>query len=209
MVSYHVDAPATDRLLSSSLWCGNPAVVVVNDDSGERSVVVACRPCNGSDGVHNMVMDEDLCFSRKWYSITVTREGYTPNVYRAALVVNEEGMSVDHINCVRLDNRRKNLRQATRWDDQAANRDVISLRADRKSYDDIARQLEIEELPRFIRWDHADNKFTFKDHPIFDIAARHGISINPSGTKSGSVTYLDKFRSCLLNLLDAFEKVQI
>jgi len=99
------------------------------------------------------------------------------------------------MNRLRLDNRRKNLRVATH-SDQACN---VGLRADRTDFS------EVPEMPRYFRWDHTESKFSFKDHPMVTTAERHGIPVNPSGTKAAGVSLVNKFRSCLLAALETSE----
>ena len=111
----------------------------------------------------------------------------------------DEKNTADHINQVRNDNRRDNLRWAT-ISEQMYNRSVRN----RSEYPEICDALGVEMLPRSIRWDETEKKFTCKDHPLYKIAQENGISICTSGTKSENVSLLNKFRSVLEVLLAMF-----
>lgn len=188
----------------------NPTIIVRAPSTGDsvRDIaVVACNPLSNENVPFRiMLLDasdfRELCDRNSRTSFHLNTVGYVTKdgrlCHRSVMNLTPsstdyESLSVDHIDRIRCDNRRENLRPATQ-SDQNLNQFP---RSDRRSYDELCRALGIDHLPRSIRWDGGEEKFTCKDHPLYDIARRNGIRVDPSGTKSERVSLVNKFRSCL------------
>jgi hypothetical protein len=94
------------------------------------------------------------------------------------------GMSVDHINWQKTDNRKANLRPATQ-SQQIENRNQ---RCDKLDPFTELIDLGIYRLPRLLRWDGSEDKFVVENEKQI------------TGTKSTKVSVVNKFRNCLLRL---------
>ena len=109
----------------------------------------------------------------------------------------EAGRTVDHINWIKTDNRRKNLRMATQAE-QNSNRFA---RVDKKPACDALAAVGVERLPRGIRRDATCNRYTCIDH--IACTGKH-----TNGTRSGSDEVV-KLKDCLrlyIANLDADER---
>jgi hypothetical protein len=95
------------------------------------------------------------------------------------------GLSVDHIDWIKTDNRHKNLRMATQAE-QNSNRFA---RVDKKPACDALIEAGIDRLPRGIRWDASCGRYTCIDH----VACK---GKNSNGTRSGT-DEVAKFKDCL------------
>lgn len=201
MEPFAVDPTASEAL--SREWNNDVAVLVHPENANECYAVVTFPAPRHSGGVRSMLVDADYPERLYRNRFTVDANGYVPAVHQSLVRVRERSLSVDHIDRIRLDNRRKNLREATQSEQIFNQRQ----RADRSDYADVCSTLGICEMPRYFRWDGVENKFSFKDHPLAKAAARRGIHVNTSGTKSESVSFLNKFRSALLAALEMFQKM--
>lgn len=192
----------------------NDCLVAYNDVTDERYLVVSCSCAQPASGGRCCVLFDEAARDRlaHWRSISVDDRGYTSR-HREILPldVDEQALTRDHIDRVRVDNRSKNLRPATR----ALQNQNTGFRSDRPegAYAALCAQLGladygIRDLPRFFRWDNREQKFSFKDHPVVKIAWAHGVDVNCSGSKSAAASPLNKFRSALLRILRAFDHVQ-
>jgi hypothetical protein len=94
------------------------------------------------------------------------------------------GLSVDHINWQKTDNRKANLRSAT----QSQQNENRGQRCDKLDPFIELIELGIYRLPRLLRWDGSEEKFVVENEKQI------------TGTKSVKVSTVNKFRNCLLRL---------
>jgi len=110
----------------------------------------------------------------------------------------DDKYSVNHINCIKYDNRIANLRMATQ-SEQNTNRKV---RNDKKEPIDELKELGITMLPKYVRWDKGESKFTIDKHPRLVEEVSLGIRKKAcqSGTKSVKLTIKEKYQDILARL---------
>eukprot|EP00798_Chlamydomonas_sp_ICE-L_P030952 gene30952-biopygen16783 len=118
--------------------------------------------------------------------LTISTNGYAKcNVGHIHTMIYDAGVTVDHINRIPLDNRRKNLRVATTMSVQNGNR-VSSV--------EIAPPEELkpyfDEMPTFLRWDRNYLRFVSDKYSI-------------NGTRSKKVSIVNKFRDAAVKLKNA------
>lgn len=120
------------------------------------------------------------------------------------------GQSIDHIGRIKTDNRLANLRLATQ-SEQNANRGI---RADKKPMPD-AIQSDYpsigNELPRYIRYDPSEERFSFIDHPKYRRLFLDGHPVpSPNGSKAAGLRMAEKLQDCLvgyIKTLDMYNQV--
>jgi hypothetical protein len=112
--------------------------------------------------------------------------------------ISRPGYTIDHINCCKLDNRRKNLRAATQGE-QNSNR---GSRSDKLAPPQELVDAGIDELPRHVRWDGSESKFVIECHPFLINQVRQGTrkKATMSGTKSTKCTVLQKYQDIIARL---------
>jgi hypothetical protein len=112
--------------------------------------------------------------------------------------ISRPGYTIDHINCCKLDNRRKNLRAATQGE-QNSNRPS---RSDKNAPPQELIDAGITELPRHVRWDGTESKFIIENHPFLITEVRQGKRKRPtmSGTKSSKCNVLEKYQDILARI---------
>ncbi len=102
--------------------------------------------------------------------------------------------TVDHINNVRHDNRLANLRVAS-MSEQITNRPS---RLDKEELDNnVAVVAGTSHMPRYLRFDKGQGRYTFADHPYIQQLSRHGVSVLYNGTKSDKCTMIEKYADAL------------
>ena len=113
---------------------------------------------------------------------------------------NDKKYSVDHINCMKLDNRIDNLRMATQGE-QNSNRDA---RCDKKEPSEELKKEGIVSLPKYVRWDNKESKFIIDKHPRLVQEVAEGIRKKAcqSGTKSSKLSIKQKYQDILARLED-------
>lgn len=179
----------------------HPAAMVLGFDGQRTAVVVAVKGPSGAivPTLVDVAEYDSHDAGHSWY---VQSNGYVYSRLQGQLaplhvrLVQDvpPGRSIDHINRVKTDNRRANLRVV----DQAAQNANRADRADRINPPDELVALGISRLPRYMRWDNSEAKFTCAGHPF--------ASFGPlTGTKSAAVSLVDKFRDCLQKLVHAYD----
>lgn len=185
-----------------------PAVLVKESSTNEEYIVVSLKTTDTCVAVvankHLLRDNQHWCFDKDGYaggSIERARTNMHQDVFRKAhgdyMAGQEANMSIDHINNIVVDNRISNLRLATRQE-QGMNRNCWS-----KSTVplEIQERFGITSLPRALRFDSGENKFTFSDHML---AARYsGVA---TGTKSSKSTHLEKLVDSLKNYIEMLDE---
>jgi hypothetical protein len=179
------------------------------DVGGDACTVVQCGTIAEAQLVISDPVDADATAG---VTMTVGSNGYVCCIYppgsatsnnrtmhsvvmELAGVVVPDGYSIDHINRIKTDNRRANLR-VVKQSIQNENRDD---RSDRKPPPPPIAALGVSRMPRYMRWDDAEKKFTGNDHPMAGSAG-----FNLTGTKAG-VSMLRKFHDCVEKFCKMYE----
>lgn len=171
----------------------NEAVKLQDELTGSEYIVITVQTPNNGKSV--AIMDAEY-YSNEDPSIYVQNNGYAymhiedhkcvthhSTIMKKGKDENiDDGLSIDHINWQKNDNRMANMRYTTQ-SVQNTNRDT---RCDKLLPHEDLRNLGIEILPRRMRWDKTEDKFVI-ELPTTTI----------SGTKSQKVSTINKFRNCL------------
>jgi hypothetical protein len=196
-MGYSVKDTLSGRTPSSGRYSGktfNTGYILVDDATDQEYVAILVQ---GNICVVDMDDYLNIVMHRTW---SVGNHGYVcvkEHTLHSQIMQNvyTNGNTVDHINWVPFDNRRKNLR-CVGMSEQNQNRPV---RSDKKELpDDIAMALGIKEFPKYIQYCKSEDKFVFNDHPIIRQLDEMGIKINGSGTKSKECSILSKAIDTLL-----------
>lgn len=116
----------------------------------------------------------------------------------------KNNLSIDHINCIKLDNRVKNLRMASKGQ-QNSNR---ATRSDKKPPCEELVQIGITELPKYVRWDNSEKKFIIEKHPklMQEVAEKIRSKAIMSGTKSSTLSIIQKYQDIISRIKELDEK---
>lgn len=108
--------------------------------------------------------------------------------------------TIDHINEYKLDNRVKNLRIATQ-SQQNANR---ASRCDKVEPCKELKDIGIDELPRYVRWDRTEEKFVIDKHPwlLKEVKQELRKKATMSGSKSSKISIIEKYKDILARIKD-------
>lgn len=204
---------ASARIQSST----NDGVVVTGSDGASYDVI----RCNGNGGGVVVYDTEHRAALIGTRSVFINGGGYGAYAHdrdvkyvhhaiaEAALpayndAARARNTSIDHINGIKTDNRAANLRVASQAE-QNSNR---GSRADKHGANDELVALGITELPRYIREDRREGKFTFVDHPM---AANFNANSTKSAKASSPQKLLDvcrKLERFLVNVVGAAPDAQ-
>jgi hypothetical protein len=185
---------------------------VVENTSTNQKLVVLNWPELESPLVYDLDDEIDLSQYGTWficsgngYAQSTAQGSQTMHTIIAGLkgIVCNPGESIDHINSIKMDNRRVNLRSATQ-SQQNSNREA---RCDRKAVDPELKAIGVHVLPKFIRYDPSEEKFVIDGHPKLrdDIVNKKRKTKQASATKAQDATLEEKFADALARLeeLDA------
>lgn len=125
-------------------------------------------------------------FLHNGYVCTNSQAKTLEYMHRMLIPCDVPGLSVDHVNCIKTDNRRENLRLATQ-SQQNANRGA---RSDKSAPSQALLDAGIEFLPKGVRWDRSAGRYTCFDHALSAAGAYNG-------TRSSSNSELAKFKDCV------------
>ncbi|KAG1671010.1 hypothetical protein FOA52_014254 [Chlamydomonas sp. UWO 241] len=180
---------------SAAVQSRNFTVFVKNKLSGSEYAVVSVR-CGTKKLA--MLIGADMDAVLELPTVYVAANGYA---YATGVTVHSvvkgpprsRDLSVNHINCVKLDNRGSNLRFA----DQATQNSNRDERADKAPPPEELIQLGIMRLPHGMCWDSCEPKFVAEIHGALDPARRYSVT----DTKA-DVGVVNKSRDCLTKLGD-------
>lgn len=174
----------------------------VVDENNNKIYAMFWSKLNNNPVVYDYDVDDIIC-ANGWYMMT---NGYMYNNDKITMHkmladhygISRPGYTIDHINCCKLDNRRKNLRAATQ-SEQNSNR---GSRSDKLAPPQELVDAGITELPRYVRWDGSEKKFVIETHPFLINEVRQGTrkKATMSGTKSTKCTVLQKYQDIIARL---------
>jgi HNH endonuclease len=176
-------------------------------NNSEEICAVLWDSLNWNPIVYDKVYDEE--FSK--YNWGVLKVGYAFTgkygfMHRIVVQRHQQidtDLTVDHINCFKLDNRSRNLRIASQ-SEQNSNRPS---RSDKQRPCHDLVQMGVQSLPKYVRWDKTEEKFVIENHPYLEAEVLSGIRKKAcqSGSKSKKLNVVEKFQDILSRLqeLDA------
>ena len=181
---YVVENTSTNQKLVVLNWPELETPLVYDlDDEIELSQYGTWYICSGNGYAHSTAQG-----SQTMHTIIAGLKG----------IVCNPGESIDHINSIKMDNRRINLRSATQ-SQQNSNREA---RCDRKAVDPELKAIGVYVLPKFMRYDSSEEKFVIDGHPKLrdDIANKKRKTKQASATKAQDATLEEKLADALARL---------
>ena len=167
--------------------------VVVRDHVADKNYVVL----SVQGGRSSTVVDYDdfaMMSGLTWIVNNTYVCESTSKKYLLAFVMGRvNNMSVDHVNQIKTDNRRCNLRQATQ-SQQNVNRDH---RSDRYDPPTSLKDTGIHVMPRFIRWDPTCQRYTLADAPFAPKTL--------NSTRSAQCSHEGRYLDCLKKYIAAMD----
>lgn len=184
----------------------------VEDDCGGQLYALVWGLLKGQPLVYDACYDEHV-MQHTW---SISASGYAWNkqigymqgfIAKLAGMETPPGMSIDHINMCKLDNRVKNLRVATQ-SQQNSNRGT---RSDKLPPCQELIDQGIRELPKYVRWDNSEKKFVIEKHPVLVEEVYQGKRKKAvmSGSKSTNITVVQKYKDILARLQELDRKMNI
>lgn len=173
----------------------NPAVFVRDEVSGAEVAVMSL-----AKGVACAVVDmadyERVTSQCTWtfsdhlgYAINTSADLADGNYMHMVVLPSAHGLTIDHINQIRTDNRLANLRTATQ-SEQNANR---AERVDRFAVPPELAEAGIRSMPRYVRYDRGMGRFTFNDHPVLRLLPDTAAFSGGNGTRHSGCSLLGKY----------------
>lgn len=189
-VKYTIKDTNNDTILYAFYWCCLGDKYVVYDSLYDNDI----KNYTWSTSTSGYVYSHDVGYMHSF-------------VMRLSHVeITNPGLSIDHINEYKLDNRVANLRVATQ-SEQNANRGT---RSDKIKPCDELVAAGVYELPRYVRWDKSESKFIIEKHPYLmqEVKEEKRKKATMSGTKSRTLTVVQKYQDILARLKELDDKLQ-
>ncbi len=147
----------------------NPGVILKDTDTGSSAVVISLnggRFCTVLDVSSYLALPPCTLYrggptDNPTYTFMHLADGTTTLLHSHLMSPTPDDFTVDHINQFKTDNRLRNL-QLSSQAMQSANRGD---RSDRHAPPPAVRAMGIERLPRYVRWDASEARFTILGAP--------------------------------------------
>lgn len=174
---------------------------ILSDSNSPKYCALLWNKLNDKPILYDYEFDNDM-MKHNWhlngeYAVNLSRDFMHRYVIQLQNLPLDKDV-VDHINGYQRDNRKKNLRTATHGENIANSR----LRSDKKPPCAELQAIGIVNLPRYVRWDNSEQKFTIDKHPQLMKEVAEGTRKKPvmSGSKSANITVLEKYQDIMARL---------
>jgi hypothetical protein len=152
--------------------------------------------------VYDVDMDAELSL-QNWHLMKIGYVYGDDYMHRCVIKCDGNTQTIDHINEIKVDNRKCNLRIATQ-SEQNSNR---VMRKDKLPPPAELLEHGVLQLPKYIRWDNTEQKFIIDKHPrlVQDLLQKKRNKPFVSGTKSTKLTVIQKYSDILARLQELDE----